>query len=113
MDFKIAGTKKGFTALQADVKLPGVPLKVIMKAIQKASAAKSRIINIMNQVIASPTNDKKDNTPVIDTIEVPVHQRGKFLGVGGANLKKILHETGVNVSLKNTDRGIELDWFCC
>ena len=97
MDFKIAGTKKGFTALQADVKLPGIPLKVIMKAIQKASVAKGRIINIMNQVIASPTINKKDNTPVIETIEVPVYQRGKFLGVGGANLKKILHETGVSI----------------
>lgn len=98
MDFKIAGTKKGFTAFQADVKIPGIPLKVVMRSIQGAGVAKNRIINIMNEVISSPAKEKKENKPVIDTIEVPVHQRGKFLGVGGSNLKKIFCETGVNVS---------------
>ncbi|XP_043792915.1 polyribonucleotide nucleotidyltransferase 1, mitochondrial isoform X2 [Apis laboriosa] len=103
MDFKIAGTKKGFTAFQADVKIPGIPLKVIMKTIQNAHSAKNRIINIMNAVISSPANDKKTNKPVLDTIEIPVHQRGKFLGIGGSNIKKILHETGVNIySLNDT-----------
>lgn len=100
MDFKIAGTKKGFTAFQADVKIPGIPLKIIMKTIENAHTAKSRIINIMNAVISSPANDKKENKPVLDTIEIPVHQRGKFLGIGGSNIKKILHETGVNVNSK-------------
>ncbi|KOC61989.1 Polyribonucleotide nucleotidyltransferase 1, mitochondrial [Habropoda laboriosa] len=97
MDFKIAGTKKGFTAFQVDVKVPGVPLTVIMKCIQEANSAKSRIIQIMNEVISSPTVDRNENKPVLDTIEVPLHQRGKFLGIGGANLKKILYETGVNI----------------
>ncbi|XP_026670891.1 polyribonucleotide nucleotidyltransferase 1, mitochondrial isoform X2 [Ceratina calcarata] len=97
MDFKIAGTKKGFTAFQADVKIPGVPLKVIMKSIEEASTAKHRIINIMNEVISSPKIDKKENKPVLDVIEVPIHQRGKFLGIGGSNLKKILYETGANI----------------
>lgn len=100
MDFKIAGTKKGFTAFQADVKIPGIPLKIIMKAIENSHSAKNRIINIMNAVISSPANNKKMNKPVLDTIKVPVHQRGKFLGIGGSNLKKILHETGVKVNSK-------------
>lgn len=100
MDFKIAGTKKGFTALQADIKIAGVPLKVIMKAIQNSNMAKSRILNIMNSVISTPASDKKENKPILDTIEVPVHQRGKFLGISGSNIKKILCETGVNVNLK-------------
>lgn len=97
MDFKIAGTKKGFTALQADVKVPGIPLKVVMKAIQKSTTAKGRIINIMNREIAAPAENDKQNKPVLETIEVPVHQRGRFLGIGGTNLKKIYHETGVNI----------------
>ncbi|XP_076756679.1 polyribonucleotide nucleotidyltransferase 1 isoform X2 [Xylocopa sonorina] len=101
MDFKIAGTKKGFTAFQADVKVPGVPLKVIMESIQSASLAKSRIINIMNEVLSAPKIDAKENKPVLDTIEVPMHQRGKFLGIGGSNLKKILYETGVNIYSEN------------
>lgn len=101
MDFKIAGTKKGFTAFQADVKVPGIPLKVIMESIQGATVAKNRIINIMNEVLSSPNSNSKENMPVLDTIEVPVHQRGKFLGIGGTNLKKILYETGVNIYSEN------------
>lgn len=102
MDFKIAGTKRGYTALQADVKIPGVPLKIIMESIGHATGAKNRIINIMNSVISLPRHDKKHNKPVLETIEIPIHKRAKFLGTGGSNLKKIFIETGVNVRLKST-----------
>lgn len=54
MDFKLAGTKKGITAVQADIKIPGIPLKIVMEAIQRATDAKSRIIDIMNRVIDKP-----------------------------------------------------------
>lgn len=54
MDFKIAGTKKGITALQADIKIPGLPLKIVMEAIQRATEAKSTIIDIMTESIAKP-----------------------------------------------------------
>ncbi|KMQ92126.1 polyribonucleotide nucleotidyltransferase mitochondrial [Lasius niger] len=97
MDFKIAGTKRGFTALQADVKIPGVPLKIIMECIHQAKVTKWEIIKIMNQVIRTPQQKKKDKMPVVDNLEVPIHQRGKFLGVGGMNLKKIFLETGVHI----------------
>lgn len=93
----MAGTKRGFTALQADVKIPGVPLKIIMECIHQAIVAKWDIIKIMNQVIRTPQQKKKDKMPAVDNLEVPIHQRGKFLGVGGMNLKKIFLETGVHV----------------
>lgn len=54
MDFKVAGTKKGITAIQADIKIPGLPLKIIMEAVQRASDAKSQIIDIMNECINKP-----------------------------------------------------------
>lgn len=54
MDFKLAGTKKGITALQVDLKIPGLPLKIVMESIQAAVDAKSEIINIMNKVISKP-----------------------------------------------------------
>jgi polyribonucleotide nucleotidyltransferase len=54
MDFKLAGTKKGITSLQADVKIPGLPLKVVMEAVLQASDAKNEIINIMQSAIAKP-----------------------------------------------------------
>ncbi|KAM0728110.1 Polyribonucleotide nucleotidyltransferase 1, mitochondrial [Formica fusca] len=97
MDFKMAGTKRGFTALQADVKIPGVPLKIIMECIQQATIAKREIIKIMNEVIRTPQQKKKDKMPMVDSLEVPIHQRGKFLGIGGMNIKKIFLETGVHI----------------
>jgi hypothetical protein len=53
MDFKLAGTKKGITALQADIKIPGLPLKVVMEAVQQATDAKSKIIDIMNETLSN------------------------------------------------------------
>ncbi|KAH9375077.1 hypothetical protein HPB48_012590 [Haemaphysalis longicornis] len=98
MDFKMAGTKKGITALQADIKIPGLPLKVVMEAIQQATEGKSEVLKIMNEVIAKPRTQKKDNWPVSERLEVPVHQRARFVGLGGHNLKKLTAETGVQLS---------------
>ncbi|XP_018048398.1 PREDICTED: polyribonucleotide nucleotidyltransferase 1, mitochondrial [Atta colombica] len=97
MDFKIAGTKGGFTAFQADIKIPGIPLKIIMECIDKTTTAKWEIIKIMNEVIRAPRQTKKDKMPVVDNLEISIYQRGKFLGVGGMNLKKIFLETGVHI----------------
>ncbi|KAJ3646013.1 hypothetical protein Zmor_023625 [Zophobas morio] len=98
MDFKIAGTKKGITALQADIKIPGLPLKIVMEAIQKATDAKHKIFQIMHECIDKPRTIKKDNWPVSEKLEVEPHKRSKLIGMGGMNLKKLFAETGVQVS---------------
>lgn len=103
MDFKITGTRKGFTALQVDIKLPGIPLKIVMESITRATKATCQILGIMDNVISSPRTDNTDYKPLLESIEIPVHQRGKFLGVGGSNLKKIFMETGVHVRFKRKD----------
>ncbi|KAK0098186.1 hypothetical protein PV326_010620 [Microctonus aethiopoides] len=100
MDFKIAGTKKGITALQADIKISGLPTKIVMESLSKAVSAKSQIIGIMNSTLSMPRTGK-ENMPVTETIEVPVHQRARFLGVGGSNLKKVFVETGVSIHAKD------------
>ncbi|KAF6105560.1 polyribonucleotide nucleotidyltransferase 1 [Phyllostomus discolor] len=98
MDFKIAGTNKGITALQADIKLPGIPLKIVMEAIQQASVAKKEILQIMNKIISKPRASRKENGPVVETVQVPLSKRAKFVGPGGYNLKKLQAETGVTIS---------------
>ncbi|XP_046485612.1 polyribonucleotide nucleotidyltransferase 1, mitochondrial [Neodiprion pinetum] len=98
MDFKLAGTKKGITAVQADIKIPGIPLKIVFEALQQGHNAKSKIIEIMNSAIAKPREVKKPNMPVSEMLEVPIHMRAKFVGISGSNLKKILVETGVQVN---------------
>ncbi|XP_008065404.1 polyribonucleotide nucleotidyltransferase 1, mitochondrial isoform X1 [Carlito syrichta] len=98
MDFKIAGTNKGITALQADIKLPGIPVKIAMEAIQQASVAKKEILQIMNKTISKPRESRKENGPVVETVQVPLSKRAKFIGPGGYNLKKLQAETGVTIS---------------
>ncbi|XP_069464158.1 polyribonucleotide nucleotidyltransferase 1, mitochondrial [Ambystoma mexicanum] len=98
MDFKMAGTSKGITALQADIKIPGLPLKIAMEAIQQATVAKKEILQIMNKTIAKPRTNRKENGPVVETVQVPLSKRVRFVGPGGYNLKRLQAETGVTVS---------------
>uniref|UniRef100_A0A663E5P1 Polyribonucleotide nucleotidyltransferase 1, mitochondrial n=1 Tax=Aquila chrysaetos chrysaetos TaxID=223781 RepID=A0A663E5P1_AQUCH len=98
MDFKMAGTNKGITALQADLKLPGIPVKIVMEAIQQATAAKREILQIMNQTLAKPRPNRKESGPVVETVHVPLSKRLRFVGPGAYNLKKLQAQTGVTVS---------------
>uniref|UniRef100_A0A8C5ARZ1 Polynucleotide phosphorylase 1 n=1 Tax=Gadus morhua TaxID=8049 RepID=A0A8C5ARZ1_GADMO len=98
MDFKMAGTIKGITALQADVKIPGLPLKLVMEAIQQATVAKKEILAIMNKSIGKPRNTRKENGPVIENVRVPVSRRSRFVGPGGYNLRRLQAQTGVTIS---------------
>lgn len=98
MDMKVAGTRKGITAIQTDLKLPGVPLKVIMESMQKAVEAKSKILDIMHEAISKPRIEKKECWPVTHRISVEPHQRMKLIGPGGMNAKRILIQTGAQLT---------------
>ncbi|ESN93677.1 hypothetical protein HELRODRAFT_115530 [Helobdella robusta] len=98
MDFKLASTKNGVTALQMDTKLPGIPIGIITLAIKKGIDANQRIINIMEQTIDKPRQQKKNNHPTIETLVVAPNKRSKLLGVGGSNIKMIMARTGVDIS---------------
>jgi len=102
MDFKLAGTRKGITALQADIKLPGLPFEVVKEAMWKGHTGINNILDIMHECIEEPRNDKS-NLPLTDSLTIPVTKRGKFIGPGGNNLKKILTETGVQISTSSED----------
>ena len=124
MDFKLAGTKEGITALQADIKLPGLPFavsaiktpsqncdkikplffKVVQESMCKGHAGISTIIDIMNNCISEP-KASKSNWPVNKKLDVPVHKRGKFMGPGGINIKRLLVDTGVQVSAHPSEQG--------
>lgn len=97
--------------MQADIKIPGVPLKIMMECIHHAVNAKLEIIKIMNKVIRAPRQTKKDKMPVVDNLEVPIHQRGRFLGIGGMNLKKIFLETGVHVRFLSQSKNVNARSF--
>ncbi|KAL1263594.1 hypothetical protein QQF64_006333 [Cirrhinus molitorella] len=98
MDFKMAGSSKGITALQADIKVPGLPLKIVMEAIQQATVAKREILGIMNKCISKSRSSRKENGPVVENIKVPISRRGLFVGPGGINLRRLQAQTGVTIS---------------
>ncbi|XP_041646288.1 polyribonucleotide nucleotidyltransferase 1, mitochondrial [Cheilinus undulatus] len=98
MDFKLAGTNKGITALQADVKIPGLPLKLVMEAIQQATVAKKEILGIMSKCLAKPREARKDNGPLVENVRVPVSKRARFVGPGGYNLRRLQAQTGVTIN---------------
>ncbi|NWR17507.1 PNPT1 nucleotidyltransferase, partial [Emberiza fucata] len=83
MDFKMAGTNKGITALQVDLKLPGIPIKIVVEAIQQATG-RSHFKGFLNVLS--------------ETIHVPLSKRLRFVGPGAYNLKKLQAQTGVTVS---------------
>lgn len=97
MDFKMAGTAGGLTALQADVKVPGLPMKVVAETIQKGFQAKSQILQTMHVESQKARSHKKENLPVVEKFVVPAHKRSHFVGVSGKNLRKITAETGVTL----------------
>ena len=96
MDFKLAGTSKGITALQADMKVAGIPLKVAMEAVQKSTEAKSTILTIMGDTLSKP-RPEKDTMPVLEKVDVPAHKRSRVMGPGGIHMRRIQAETGVQV----------------
>ncbi|XP_076441837.1 polyribonucleotide nucleotidyltransferase 1, mitochondrial-like [Babylonia areolata] len=98
MDFKMAGTKFGVTALQVDFKLPGVPLEIVSKSLEQGFAAKNDILDIMDQAISKPRDSIKSHGPLIEKLEIKAQDRSKFFGIGGRNLRKLRSETGVTIT---------------
>ncbi|KAA8583573.1 hypothetical protein FQN60_014781 [Etheostoma spectabile] len=86
------------TDILADVKIPGLPLKVVMEAIQQATVAKREILSIMNKCTAKPRETRKENGPVVENVRVPVSKRARFVGPGGYNLRRLQVQTGVTIS---------------
>lgn len=98
MDFKVAGTRIGITGLQLDVKAQGgVPHTVIMDALQKGHEAKHVILNTMNETISEP-RAAKDTWPISSKVTVPSGKMGRFAGFGGVNLKRLMAETGAQLT---------------
>ncbi|XP_055850367.1 polyribonucleotide nucleotidyltransferase 1, mitochondrial [Episyrphus balteatus] len=101
MDMKVAGTRRGFTAIQADLKIPGIPLKVVMESLQKATDAKATILDIMSQTIREHRKQKKDCWPVTEKMTVEPHMRIRLIGPSGINLKRIYLETGTQITAED------------
>ena len=96
MDFKVAGTRLGVTAIQMDVKVDGIPVPVLSEALQKAKAARLQILDVMEQAISTARSDISPRAPKIVTLKVLPEQIGLVIGSGGKTINGIKEETGVD-----------------
>ena len=103
MDFKVAGTSKGITALQMDIKLGGIELNVLKEALLQAQEGRLHILNIMEEastnIVSSPA------LPKIEEFEVDSSKMMVIIGKGGATIKEIIEKYSVNIDL-DRDNGI-------
>ncbi len=96
MDFKVAGTEVGVTAVQMDVKVAGIPLHVLKDAFEKAKSARLQILKVMTGAIAVPREKISEYAPHIVSIKVKQDQIGLVIGTGGKTIKEIKEKTGVD-----------------
>ena len=103
MDFKVAGTKDGVTALQMDIKVKGITAEIMETALEKAKSARMHILEKMNAVISQP-KELSENTPAMKKITVHQDKIKEIIGKGGAVIKSMQTETGASVDV--TDDGV-------
>ncbi|MBU0880672.1 MAG: polyribonucleotide nucleotidyltransferase [Candidatus Omnitrophica bacterium] len=99
MDFKVAGTVDGITAVQMDLKIQGISVELIKKAFADAKVARLFIMDKMLHSISKPKEKISDLAPHIVSIKLPQGKIGEVIGPGGKNIKKIIQETGVTVDI--------------
>jgi polyribonucleotide nucleotidyltransferase len=99
MDFKVAGTDLGITALQMDIKIKGISPEIMSEALAQAKVARKHILNKMMDVIAEPRQELKGHVPRITTVQIPVDKIGAVIGPGGKIIRGIQEETGATIDI--------------
>ncbi|RUR30815.1 polyribonucleotide nucleotidyltransferase [Vreelandella andesensis] len=99
MDFKVAGSEEGVTALQMDIKIEGINEEIMEKALQQAYDARLSILAQMNDVISQSRTDVSENAPSMATIKIDPDKIRDVIGKGGAMIRKICEDTGASIDL--------------
>jgi polyribonucleotide nucleotidyltransferase len=101
MDFKVAGTRNGVTAIQMDVKVEGIPLPILKEAFAKAKSARLAILETMKAAIAMPREDISPYAPKILTVSIKPDQIGMVIGSGGKTVNEIRDTTGAEIDIED------------
>ncbi len=104
MDFKVAGTQDGITALQMDIKIDGITEEIMKVALQQARDGRLHILNIMNQTINAPRTEVSAYAPRILTMQINPDKIRDVIGKGGATIRALTEETGASIDI--SDDGI-------
>jgi polyribonucleotide nucleotidyltransferase len=101
MDFKVAGSRQGITALQMDIKVKGLSYDILSEALAQARAGRIHILNEMSEIIGEPRADLSQFAPRITTIQVDPDKIGKIIGPGGKTIRRIQEECDVDVDIED------------
>ena len=101
MDFKVAGTKNGITAIQLDVKVEGVPIKILGEAMRQSTKARIAIIEKIEKEISAPRAEISPNAPKILVIKIKQDQIGLVIGAGGKTIKEIKEKSGAEITIED------------
>ncbi len=99
MDFKVAGTREGITALQMDIKIEGITPQILKEALAQAKKARFEILDLIEATIPAPRPQLAPTAPKIDTIKIDVDKIKVVIGKGGETIDKIIEETGVKIDI--------------
>jgi polyribonucleotide nucleotidyltransferase len=99
MDFKVAGTKKGITAIQLDLKIDGISREMISEILNQSEKARMFILDKMTSVIAEAREELSDYAPRITTLQIPTEKIGEVIGPSGKTIRKIIADTGVSIDI--------------
>jgi polyribonucleotide nucleotidyltransferase len=101
MDFKVAGTKDGITALQMDIKVPNVTHAIMTEALEQARKARLHILDKMNAVLATPRDTMSPYAPRIFSLKIPTDKIRELIGPGGKMIRSIVEQTGCKIDVED------------
>jgi polyribonucleotide nucleotidyltransferase len=101
MDFKLCGTDVGVTGFQLDLKLPGISHEIMAEAVIEAKESRTKILDVMNGILASPRAELSQYAPRIETIRINPDKIGLIIGPGGKTIKGIVAETGAEINIED------------
>ncbi|GAA5140238.1 polyribonucleotide nucleotidyltransferase [Thalassotalea piscium] len=101
MDFKVAGTTEGITALQMDIKIEGITQEIMQIALNQARAARTHILSVMDEAIKGHRDDISEFAPRIHTMKVSVDKIRDIIGKGGATIRQLTEETGTTIEIED------------
>jgi polyribonucleotide nucleotidyltransferase len=101
MDFKVAGTQSGITALQMDIKITGLSRKIMAEALEQARQARLVILGKILEVISAPRAELKPHAPRITTLKIPSEKIGALIGPGGKNIRALQEESGTKIDIED------------
>ncbi|NVJ70249.1 MAG: S1 RNA-binding domain-containing protein, partial [Alphaproteobacteria bacterium] len=101
MDFKVAGTEKGVTALQMDIKITGITKEIMEKALEQAAGGRAHILDEMNKALTGARTELSEHAPRIETMKIPSDKIREVIGTGGKVIREIVEVTGAKVNIED------------